>query len=70
VTITPVLDLDDRAGVDAYETPNRTAESVYLRNPCCPLCTNTGRRKDSDHVLPYDPDGPPGQTCVDNLASR
>ena len=37
LTLTPVLDLDDRAAVDAYETPDRIRETVLLRQPCCPF---------------------------------
>ena len=73
VTITPVLDLGDRAGVDAYEVPDRMRETVLLRTPCCPFpwCNNLSRRKDLDHVRPYLPPqsgGPPGQTTPGNLA--
>ncbi|MBY9074655.1 HNH endonuclease [Nocardioides sp. WL0053] len=73
VTITPVLDLGDRASVDAYEVPDRMRETVLLRSPCCPFpwCNNLTRRKDLDHVRPYLPPsagGPPGQTTPGNLA--
>ncbi|HSE07649.1 MAG TPA: DUF222 domain-containing protein [Nocardioidaceae bacterium] len=78
VTVKPVLDLADRASVDAYEVPTRMAETVLLRNPCCPFpwCVNTSRRKDLDHIQPYRPPddahpdrgGPPGQTTPSNLA--
>jgi len=73
VVITPVLDLDGRASVDAYEVPDRIAETVFLRNPCCPFpwCDNLSRSKDKDHITPYvppDEGGPPGQTAADKLA--
>jgi hypothetical protein len=71
VTLTPVLDLADRAAVDAYEVPDRIAETVLLRTPCCPFpwCNNLSRSKDTDHITPYAPDGPSGQTGPDNLAA-
>lgn len=73
VSVRPVLDLDDRASVDAYEVPTRMAETVYLRNPCCPFpwCENLTRNKDNDHIaafVPPDTGGPPGQTAADKLA--
>ncbi len=73
VTIKQVIDLADRASVDAYEVPDRIGETVYLRNPCCPFpwCDNLSRKKDTDHLVPYVPPergGPPGQTAPDKLA--
>jgi hypothetical protein len=73
MVIQPVIDLNQRISVDAYEAPDRVTEVLYLRNPCCPFpwCTNTTRRKDTDHIQPYVPPedgGPPGQTNTDNLA--
>jgi hypothetical protein len=73
LSITPVLDLADRASVDAYEVPDRMGETVLLRNPCCPYpwCNNLTRNKDNDHATAYIPPedgGPPGQTAADKLA--
>ena len=34
-----------------------------------PGCTRDARSCDLDHIQPYDPDGPPGQTNPDNLAA-
>ncbi len=73
VVVKPVLDLDGRAAVDAYEVPDRIAETVLLRNPCCPYpwCVNLSRNKDRDHVetyVPVDDGGPPGQTAADKIA--
>jgi len=72
ITVKPVIDLDDRASVDAYEVPDRTRETVLLRNPCCPFpwCTNLTRNKDIDHIEAYQPPdqgGPPGQTAAHKL---
>ncbi len=73
VKIQPVLDLDNRACVDAYEVPDRIDETVFLRNPCCPFpwCNNLSRNKDNDHIeayVPPDDGGPPGQTAADKIA--
>jgi len=73
LTIKPVLDLNNRASVDAYEVPDRMAETVLLRNPCCPFpwCTNRSRNKDTDHVRRYVAPGEGGllgQTTAHNLA--
>lgn len=74
VVVQPVLDLDDRVSVDAYETPDRMAETVLLRNPCCPFpwCNNLSRNKDMDHIdgyVPPDDGGPPGQTAAHKLGA-
>ncbi|HET7532988.1 MAG TPA: hypothetical protein VFJ83_07570, partial [Nocardioidaceae bacterium] len=73
VRVVPVLDLADQGAVDAYEVPARMAEALHLRNPACvsPWGTNTSRRKDKDHVVPYlspERGGQPGQTHLGNLA--
>ena len=72
VTIKPVIDLADQAPVDAYEIPDRLREAVHLRSPVdvFPYATNTSRRREIDHTIPYRPPhdgGPPGQTRIDNL---
>jgi len=72
VTVKPVLDLADQTPVDAYEIPDRLRQAIHLRNPVdvFPYATNTSRRRDIDHTIPYRPPdhgGPPGQTRVDNL---
>ena len=74
VIVRPVLDLDNRVAVDAYETPDALRETVLLRNPCCPFpwCNNLSRRKDMDHVTPFVPPergGPPGQTAAHLLGA-
>jgi len=70
VTVKPVVDLNVPLAADGYEVPARIAEAVHLRDRTCvfPWCQRPARRCDLDHVIPYDPDGPPGQTCTDNLA--
>jgi hypothetical protein len=72
VTVRPVLNLADQAPVDAYEIPERLREVVHLRNPVdiFPYATNTSRRRDIDHTIPYRPPdhgGPPAQTSLNNL---
>lgn len=66
VTVKPVIDLANQIPVDAYEIPDRLCEAVHLRSPVdvFPYATNTSRRREIDHTIPYlDPnDGrPPGQ---------
>ncbi|WP_432479949.1 HNH endonuclease signature motif containing protein [Nocardioides sp. GXQ0305] len=77
LVVKPVIDLADHVHVDAYEVPDRIAEQVALRDHACvfPHCTRPARRLrpnghgcDTDHVRPYDPGGPPGQTCTCRLA--
>jgi hypothetical protein len=46
-------------------------EQVTLRDQHCvfPGCTRDARSCDLDHIQPYQPDGPPGQTHPGNLAA-
>jgi hypothetical protein len=70
-TVTPVIDLNDAVSVDAYEIPDRIRERVKLTHPVelFPFGTQeTHRGMDLDHLQPYDPLGPPGQTNTTNLA--
>ncbi len=67
----PVIDLNDAVSVDAYEIPDRIRERVKLTHPVelFPFGTQeTHRGMDLDHIQPYDPLGPPGQTSTTNLA--
>ncbi|TCN30489.1 hypothetical protein EV644_13326 [Kribbella orskensis] len=69
--VRPVIDLNDKVSVDAYEIPDRIRERVALTHPVeqFPFGTaETTRRIDLDHIEPYDPTGPPGQTNSSNLA--
>ncbi|MFC5265986.1 hypothetical protein ACFPJ1_28050 [Kribbella qitaiheensis] len=69
--VRPVIDLNDKVSVDAYEIPDRIRERVALIHPVeqFPFGTaETTRRIDLDHIEPYDPTGPPGQTSTSNLA--
>ncbi len=70
-TVKPVIDLHDAVSVDAYEIPDRIRERVKLVHPVevFPFGSQETRRTmDLDHLQPYDPLGPPGQTSTDNLA--
>ncbi len=69
-TIRPVLDLTRTDAVDRHDPPTRMRQLVILRDGRCvfPWCGRTARTCDLDHIQPYDPDGPPGQTSPANLA--
>jgi hypothetical protein len=70
VRVVPVVDLTRRWAVDGYETPPRMAEQIDLATPVevFPHGTLASRVADKDHVVPYRPGGPPGQTSAENLA--
>ena len=64
VRIQPVIRMDGDDAVNGHDPPDRMREQVILRDPTCrfPGCQVDSRRCDLDHVIPYDPSGPPGQT--------
>ncbi|MFF0267383.1 DUF222 domain-containing protein [Kribbella sp. NPDC004536] len=69
--VKPVIDLNDAVSVNAYEIPMRIRERVKLIHPVelFPYGTReTTNTIDLDHIQPYDPLGPPGQTSTTNLA--
>ncbi len=73
--VKPVIDLNDPDGdavsVDAYEIPHRIRERVKLIHPVEQFPYGTAESSlhiDLDHIEPYDPTGPPGQTRIGNLA--
>jgi hypothetical protein len=73
VVVTPVLDLQLDAAVDAHDPPAWMVDLVRLRDPVCvfPGCHRRSRACDLDHIDPYTPidhGGPPGQTHPGNLA--
>ena len=70
VIIQPVLNMQRRTAVDQHDPPPWMRELVILRDGHCvfPGCTRHPRTCDLDHITPYDPNGPPGQTSPDNLA--
>ncbi|MFF1819066.1 hypothetical protein ACFVWG_17325 [Kribbella sp. NPDC058245] len=70
-TVKPVIDLNQAVSANAYEIPLRIREHVKLTHPVelFPYGTReTTNTLDLDHIHPYDPLGPPGQTSTDNLA--
>lgn len=69
ITLRPVIDLNVEKTVDGYAIPDRIRDHVILRDRTCmfPWCTRPARGCDLDHVIAYDPDGPPGQTSTTNL---
>jgi hypothetical protein len=70
VIVKPVIDLNDNIDVNAYEIPARIRERVRLAHPVdrFPYGTaQTTTRTDLDHIQPYEPHGPPGQTSTTNL---
>ncbi|MFG1816450.1 DUF222 domain-containing protein [Kribbella sp. NPDC049174] len=69
--VKPVIDLNDAISVDAYEIPGRIRERVKLTHPIelFPYGNReTNHTIDLDHIQPYNPLGPPGQTNTTNLA--
>jgi len=70
VKIQPVIRTDATDSVDCHDPPEWMAEVVRLRDPHCvfPGCQRDSRTCDLDHIDPYRPNGPPGQTHPRNLA--
>ncbi len=73
VTVKPVIDLEERISVNAYEFPTAVAERTRLRcvGDVFPYAVGTATmsgRYDDDHAVPFDPGGPPGQTGDHNDA--
>ena len=71
VVIQPVLNMQRRDAVDQHDPPAWMRDLVVLRDETCifPRCTIDARSCDLDHTIPYQPDGPRGQTRPDNLAA-
>jgi hypothetical protein len=68
--VKPVIDLTTPTTSPGHRPAEALAEKVRLRDRTCvfPYCHRPARGCDLDHVEPYDPTGPPGQTTSDNLA--
>ncbi|GAA3546595.1 hypothetical protein KU893_12250 [Nocardioides daeguensis] len=68
VTISPVVDLHTGRSVNGYEHPADVKHRTELRTlgdvfpHATKLFTKHGRSPDHDHTVPYDKNGPPGQT--------
>ncbi|GAA3580227.1 HNH endonuclease signature motif containing protein [Kribbella ginsengisoli] len=70
VVVQPVIDLNEGYNVNAYEIPGWMRERVKLTYPVEQFPYGPGEttnRTDLDHVIPYDPNGPAGQTSTTNL---
>ena len=70
VILKPVIDLNHHIDANAYEIPTRIRERIGLAQPVerFPYGTaETTTHTDLDHIKPYDPHGPPGQTSTTNL---
>jgi hypothetical protein len=69
--VKPVIDLNNAVSRDAYEATAQIREHIKLIHPVelFPYGTReTTSSIDLDHIEPYDPLGPPGQTNTQNLA--
>ncbi|MFC5264226.1 hypothetical protein ACFPJ1_19120 [Kribbella qitaiheensis] len=72
IVVKPVIDLNGKVGVDAYEIPRRIRERVKLTHPVEQFVFGAAETTDSldlDHIAPFDfgATGPPRQTSTDNL---
>jgi hypothetical protein len=72
IVVKPVIDLNGRLSVDAYEIPRRIRERVKLAYPIEQFVFGAAETTDSvdlDHIAPFDfgATGPPRQTSTDNL---
>jgi 5-methylcytosine-specific restriction endonuclease McrA len=70
VKVTRVIDLNRRHAVDQHDPPALMRDQVKERDGHCvfPGCEVPADSCDVDHIVPYDEDGPPGQTNPDGLA--
>lgn len=71
VTVHPVIDLNVGRSVNGYEHPTACKDRTLLRTTRDVFPHSSGRgtgRLDHDHAMPYDPNGPPGQTGDHNDA--
>ncbi len=68
VTVAPVIDLADQISANAYEHPESVKNRVFhlIGGDYFPYAPSLARHLDIDHVTPYRPHGPPGQTGVHN----
>ena len=66
VVIQPVLNMARRDAVDSHDPPGWMRDLVILRDGHCifPRCHVDARSCDLDHTIPYDQNGPPGQTTA------
>jgi hypothetical protein len=64
IQVQPVIDLNERVSVNAYEHSEGIEHRIRLAQPgdAFPHATRISRQTDLDHPTPYDPHGPDGQT--------
>jgi len=64
IDLKPVIDLTETRAVNGYEHSAAVRERSHLRmaGDVFPFAVTVSRRLDSDHAVPYDPGGPPGQS--------
>ncbi len=69
ISLRPVIDLNEGMAADCYEVPAAIDERLQLSKPAdvFPFASSMSRRLDRDHTVPYDENGPPGQTTEPNL---
>jgi hypothetical protein len=70
ITVQPVIDLNEHINVNAYEIPQRLRERIKLTFPVEQFPYGPGETTNStdlDHIQPFDPTGPPGQTSTTTL---
>ena len=67
---TRVVDLGRADAVDQHDPPPWMRALVILRDRHCvfPGCARAAEDCDLDHIVPYDENGPPGQTSPEKLA--
>jgi hypothetical protein len=73
IVVKPVIDLNDKVSVNAYEIPRRIRERVKLTHPIEQFpygAAETTNSTDLDHTTPYNftPTRPPNQTSTTKLA--
>lgn len=70
VKVTRVIDLNRKGAVDQHDPPPWMRDQVKERDRHCvfPGCEVPADNCDVDHIIPYQENGPPGQTNPDGLA--
>ncbi|KQY57071.1 MULTISPECIES: DUF222 domain-containing protein [unclassified Nocardioides] len=75
VKVSPVIDLNKKVALNAYETPQWLRERIHLISPrdAFPHATTISRNVDIDHPVPFQhgqlgKDAPPGQSGTHNCA--
>lgn len=71
VVVKPVIDPAETLTSAGYQPSRRVRDHVTEVCGTCafPWCNRPADGLDLDHIVPYDPGGPPGQTTTENLAA-